>query len=211
MSSLLNTKKIKLRSNIRKALKDLSQIQIKEQSASICAKVTTSEAYMCSRGLSVYLPMAKEVQTYDIISCAFKDDKKVFVPKVLGDESKDMIMIQLKSLDELESFHKNKWGIPEPPVVEEDAAGVSEIDLVLVPGVAFDSRRSRLGHGKGYYDCFLSRIDGMRDRNGAKVTRVGLALEEQILDDGEIPMEEHDSLMDMVFSSSNCFKQDVIL
>jgi 5-formyltetrahydrofolate cyclo-ligase len=78
-----------------------------------------------------------------------------------------------------------------------------ELDLVIVPGLAFDRQCWRLGHGKGYYDRFLA---SMQDRHGhmpatgkTDVTvnlrqhnAVALALDDQIMGDGEIPHEEHD-------------------
>lgn len=63
-----------------------------------------------------------------------------------------MIMCEMGSLDEVHAMPKNKWGIPEPPAEgREDGVYCGLIDLVLVPGVAFDSSTNRLGHGKGYY------------------------------------------------------------
>ena len=65
-----------------------------------------------------------------------------------------MVMIKVHSIEEIDSFPRSKWGIPEPPTVpskEEDGVYVGRMDLVIVPGVAFDARCNRLGHGKGYY------------------------------------------------------------
>lgn len=66
-----------------------------------------------------------------------------------------MIMVEVASKLEMDSFPKSKWGIPEPPedfIIERpDGTYAGCIDLVFVPGVAFDVNCSRLGHGKGYY------------------------------------------------------------
>lgn len=63
-----------------------------------------------------------------------------------------MIMCEMRSLDEVHSMPKNKWGIPEPSAEgKEDGVYSGLIDLVLIPGMAFDRSRNRLGHGKGYY------------------------------------------------------------
>jgi 5-formyltetrahydrofolate cyclo-ligase len=63
-------------------------------------------------------------------------------------------------MEQISQFPKNKWGIPEPYVSPEEilAAQVPLVDAVIVPAVAFDKCRRRLGHGKGYYDCFLNRL-----------------------------------------------------
>ena len=64
-------------------------------------------------------------------------------------------MIQIFKEEDIDSFPKNKWGIPEPSTEEAmrctDHTYSGKIDLVLVPGVAFDANCGRLGHGKGYY------------------------------------------------------------
>ena len=65
-------------------------------------------------------------------------------------------------MQEIEAFPRNKWGIPEPQGIAFSRDGLPDIDLVIVPGVAFDSTCQRLGHGKGYYDCFLHRLAGQR-------------------------------------------------
>jgi len=96
-----------------------------------------------------------EVQTYDLISEALALNKRVFIPKVIGKNPDDLVAIEIFSFSEIENFPKNSWGIPEPPVgilsQRHDVTQMGIIDLVIVPGVAFDSNCGRLGHGKGYY------------------------------------------------------------
>jgi 5-formyltetrahydrofolate cyclo-ligase len=66
-----------------------------------------------------------------------------------------------------------------------------EIDLIIIPAVAFSTVCTRLGHGKGYYDCFIERVTKSRNEQGkAKPFLVGVALDEQIVED--IPVEAHD-------------------
>lgn len=109
-----------------------------------------------SQALSAYLSMPQgEVVTYDIIQLAFLQKKRVFIPKILGKQSQDMFMLEIPSFAILNSFDRNRWGIPEPSreMVSNSPDGTSlgVIDLILVPGVAFDPMCGRLGHGKGYY------------------------------------------------------------
>lgn len=74
---------------------------------------------------------------------------------MLGPASADMRMFPLESEVEASSFPLTKWKIPEPPVdlvlSREDGVFTGDIDLVVVPAMAFDSRCNRLGHGRGYY------------------------------------------------------------
>jgi len=64
-----------------------------------------------------------------------------------------MQMLSVASLDEIGGFPRSKWGIPEPPddVGRDNALCACDLDLVILPGVAFDINCNRLGHGGGYY------------------------------------------------------------
>lgn len=67
------------------------------------------------------------------------------------------------------------------------------LDLVIAPGVAFTKTGGRLGHGKGYYDSFFKKLATIQEKSAFKV---GLALQEQVLD--EVPLSDHDVILDMV-------------
>lgn len=77
--------------------------------------------------------------------------------QVTGPGSPDMIMLRVAGPEAVEAFPKSKWGIPEPLLPapfepgRDDGTYAGRMDLVVVPGVAFDARCRRLGHGKGYY------------------------------------------------------------
>lgn len=73
--------------------------------------------------------------------------------KVIGPKSEDMVMLPVTSSQEIDDYPRSKWGIPEPPLSDNkpDATSSGKIDLVIMPGVAFDRGCNRLGHGKGYY------------------------------------------------------------
>ena len=146
-----------------------------------------------------------EIQTDEIIVDALHNRKRVFIPKVTGSESHDMVMVEIFSPEEVESFPKSKWGIPEPHLppdyIDSTRAG-GIIDLVIVPGTGFDRSGCRLGHGKGYYDTFL---DSLAKANAAlnmdNPKFVGLSLGCQMVEEGVIPMETHDRRLDLVINS----------
>jgi 5-formyltetrahydrofolate cyclo-ligase len=75
-----------------------------------------------------------------------------------------MLMLPVASSAEIDGFPRSKWGIPEPPVEppREDGTYSGRIDVVVVPGVAFDRKCNRLGHGKGYYGELFSGGEGIR-------------------------------------------------
>jgi 5-formyltetrahydrofolate cyclo-ligase len=137
--------------------------------------------YKAARRISVYLSMpGGEVSTSNIVHDALAQGKKVFIPYTYkasspkeGQPTSIMDMVELQSMSDFESLAADKWGIPTP---SEDSissrancfgsAGIKNgitpdgsegLDLIVMPGMAFDSDFGRLGHGKGFYDYFLAR------------------------------------------------------
>lgn len=125
-----------------------------------------------------------EIFTRAIILDALREGKLVFVPYVPATasltthESKSvMTMVSLQSKEDYESLRPNTWGIPTPDEttidgrevvggnhetdldkVNKERSSKKCLDLVVMPGLAFDKRLRRLGHGKGYYDVFLQKL-----------------------------------------------------
>ncbi|KAJ3277311.1 hypothetical protein HK104_003409 [Borealophlyctis nickersoniae] len=111
--------------------------------------------------------MAGEVSTADIIHNLFATGKNCFVPRWDGSE---MEMVKLSSLEDYKSLPMNKWNIPGPSHDEarENALDGDGLDLIIVPGLAFDSQGWRMGHGKGYYDRYLQRLAAHAQQRGQK-------------------------------------------
>ena len=153
MSSQLNLIKKNIRSEMKSRLSLISPETLKGESLQCCRIFLDSNMYRSSNALSVYLSMPNELQTSLIISTALIDKKRVFIPKIIGPNSKDMVMVEIRSIEEIESFPKSKWGIPEPELSHDfkDPTLSGIIDVICVPGCAFDTYFGRLGHGKGYY------------------------------------------------------------
>jgi len=164
-----------------------------------------------AKRVSVYLSMAREVQTLAILDKLFAENKRVFIPTVTGLNSHDMIMPELMSLDEFHSLEKSSWGIPEFSKAqlegrEDGLTGLesSLVDVVLAPGVVFSPSCDRIGQGKGYYDCFLEKLE--RKRESAALPKpfvIGLALDEQIR--MQVPTSSHDMRLDAVVTPTNLF------
>lgn len=77
---------------------------------------------------------------------------------------------------------------------------VGPLDLILLPGVAFSSSGGRLGHGMGYYDKYLHKYFDTFNRKINKTHLIGLAFREQIVDDGELPLDPLDYPLDFVLT-----------
>lgn len=111
-----------------------------------------------------------------------------------------MEMLRIYDVEDLGALPSGMWGIREPEQARSGSQGLREnaldvgLDLILMPGVAFDRSFSRLGYGKGYYDKFIStyKIKSHSRATHASPILLGLALEEHVLDAGTIPVGDMD-------------------
>lgn len=110
------------------------------------------EIYKKAKSVFVFISYKSEVDTRRIIEDILADGKKLLVPLVKGSE---MIAVEVKGIDDLEP---NKMGILEPKSGDE----VTDVDLTITPGLAFDKDGYRLGYGGGYYDKFFAKVDTIR-------------------------------------------------
>lgn len=119
----------------------------------------------------VYFSIGSEVETYQLARELLGMGKRVCGPAILKGRRELLPLLVKRIPDQLV---KGPYGIPEPSKELCEPIDPREIDVVLVPGVAFDLRGYRIGYGSGYYDRFLKRCEN--------ALRVGLAFELQILD-----------------------------
>ena len=96
--------------------------------------------------------MKTEVDTQYIMEDCFREGKNVLVPKIISDC--EFELVSLSSQSEVEKLPKDKWGIPIPPFENNNRMifhPEKTPEVILVPGVSFDAKCKRMGHGKGYY------------------------------------------------------------
>ena len=146
--------------------------------------------YQSARALGIYLSMPdREIQTGELVRQALEDGKSIFVPfihKPANEAMQIIDMLQLFSFTDLESLDRDAWNIPTLNAqsissrrnalgghgVDENAPaqgrGKPLLDLILMPGLAFDQSKLRLGHGKAFYDRYLTRYkEAMLQHEGA--------------------------------------------
>ncbi|MCL6581100.1 MAG: 5-formyltetrahydrofolate cyclo-ligase [Firmicutes bacterium] len=147
------------------------------------------EAFRRARTVMVYLAFRGEVPTDLIVRRAAEDGKVVCAPVTLPAERR-LVPVRLTGL--AGELRPGAYGILEPDPARYPAVPPDRVDLVVVPGVAFDLRGARLGYGGGYYDRFLAS-------EARRAVRAGLAFEVQI-SATPLPAAPHDCLMDLVFT-----------
>ena len=158
-------------------------------SRQICAKLAALPEYARAATVMFYVDARCEVRTRQFLPTARGEGKRVVVPYCVGDR---LELFRLESIDELAA---GAWRIPEPKLELRSRADrkvdLSELDLIVVPGVAFDAQGGRIGQGKGYYDRLLHLVR-------PDATLVALAFECQLFP--TVPMGPHDVYMDKVIT-----------
>ncbi|WP_460183923.1 5-formyltetrahydrofolate cyclo-ligase [Thermopirellula anaerolimosa] len=148
-----------------------------------------------ARTVMTYVSVGTEVATRDLISQLISLEKAIIVPYCQGI---DLRLFRLRTLEELVP---GTLGIPEPPPELREnpqrQARAEEIDLVLIPGLAFDRRGNRLGQGKGYYDRFLLSLR-------PTAFKLGLAFECQMVED--LPRTPRDTPVDAVLTEKMLYR-----
>ncbi|XP_013786771.1 5-formyltetrahydrofolate cyclo-ligase-like isoform X1 [Limulus polyphemus] len=194
-SAALRAAKEAIRAEVKKKLKVMSKDEKFCQSKLITDKLINYDRFKNSHRISIYLNTDHEVQTNGILEYIFKMGKECFIPKY-DSNSQHMDMVKLHSLEDLSKLPLTKWNIRQPADDDhrEEALATGGLDLIVVPGLAFDKRGGRIGRGGGYYDTYLNRC--LHDPHGRPYT-IGLAFAEQLLH--SVPMDVHDVIMDEVF------------
>jgi len=177
--------KTAMRAKIKAVLAEVTPDEIDSRSCRACENLMSTEAFKMARTILVYAPIDKEVDVSHLALGSFQESKIICLPKIDW-EHKRMWPVVVNGFDDHSlvpdryGLRTPKCGIPMP---------VDLIDLVVVPGLAFDSDGRRLGRGGGYYDRFLAQ-----NRFGGR--SLGLCFDCQIVD--AVPAEPHDHVMEMI-------------
>ncbi len=113
----------------------------------LCSRLTACEFFESAQHIAAYFPNDGEIDTWPVIHDAWFAGKSVYLPVVLPNGTLGFAPLTKTTL-----LENNRYGIPEPGHSAKDLRKPTELDLVLVPLVAFDDTLFRLGMGGGYYD-----------------------------------------------------------
>jgi 5-formyltetrahydrofolate cyclo-ligase len=170
-----------LRNRINLNKKTFSPDELRKMSYSIFSKVEAMDIFQHSEIIMTYWSLEDEVNTHEFI-LKWHGLKTILLPVIQED------ILVVKQFTDTESLVRgNRFEIDEPE--GELFAHYEKIDLILVPGMAFDKNYNRIGRGKGYYDRFLHGLDTFK---------IGICFHFQLLEN--IPVSETDIAMDMVIT-----------
>lgn len=172
--------------------KQLTRDFVDTYSKKVSELFLSQKFYKDATVIYTYLEYNTEIITRYIIEQAWRDGKRVAVPKVLGNGTEDGMM-EFYYINDFSSIEEGYCGIPEPCGCEEDIAEDDDV-LILMPGLAFDRKLNRLGYGGGFYDRYLER----RKAAGTSFFKVSLAYDFQLFE--ELETEAHDEKIDALIT-----------
>lgn len=166
-----------------------------ELSQQICGAFMSLPEYQAAKTVMFYIDVRSEVRTRHALPAALASGKKIIVPWC--NDQGELELFHLATMDELAI---GMYKILEPKTelrsLPEKQAKPTDLDIVMVPGVAFDRRGARMGHGKGYYDKLLQHAR-------PDTPLIALAFECQLFP--EIPTAAHDIFMDKIITETNAY------
>ena len=184
--------KNEIRKNLILQRNKLSKKTVQENSNSIMEKL---HSYIQkAENIMIFMNMGNEVEVSNLIT--LYSDKKFYIPKTLSDRN---MKINLYNENEL-ILHKFGYYESSSDIFYDE----NILDLIIVPAVAFDYMKNRIGFGGGYYDTFLSRIllnNRNNGKNRNKPLIIGVCYDFQLID--YIPSEVHDIKVDCIITEKN--------
>ena len=154
------------------------------RSDAVMSRVEQTKAFAKAKVVLLYWSMTDEVQTHDFVNRWYRD-KKLLLPCVDGDD------LRLRPYTGPDCMVAGaQFGIGEPDASLPEFTDLDKVEIIIVPGVAFDPTGNRMGRGRGFYDRLLKATPN--------AMKIGVAYDFQMLD--EIPVEPHDVKMGKVIS-----------
>ncbi|MGR9116707.1 MAG: 5-formyltetrahydrofolate cyclo-ligase [Gammaproteobacteria bacterium] len=166
----------------------------------ICDRFAALPAYKRAQTVMWYLHCRSEVRTQAAVTRQLAQDKRIVIPFCTEDKEGRPVL-GLWRLQDMCELVPGMWGILEPPKSRWGERGKTvapeQLDLIMVPGVAFDRQGGRLGNGAGYYDRLLRQVR-------VDCIKAGACYEAQLLP--EISMQPHDVRMDLVITEQTIYR-----
>lgn len=175
--------KKKVRETISEQKKQYSPEDLMKKSNEVMSVLEITGVFQDAKHILIYNNMSDEVATLDFIK-KWENEKKFYLPVTYKDK------IVFRAYNSKVVLKESSYGILEP--IGDDILDYKFVNLVVIPGVAFDRKMNRMGRGKGYYDKFLTQV---------KAPKVGICFDFQLLD--IVPFDDLDVKMDYIVSEND--------
>lgn len=178
--------KTTLRNKVREALSNMSAATYREQSFAIVRKVLQEPYIIEANTIGITISNKPEVDTIHLIEALWKLGKTVAVPKCNA-KTREMSFYAIESFAQLETVYMH---LREPIPEISEFVDANEMDIILVPGVVFDTQGYRIGYGGGYYDRYVLHYK--------KGKLISVLFDEQLYE--QVPIETHDYPVDLIIT-----------
>ena len=189
-SKSLDSAKSAMRAHVRDRIRGVDAGAREAASRRACERLASDRRFADASSVMLYMPMRSELDVTPLAMAALSQGKRVSVPRT-DTATGTLTPIGVGSFSEA-SMPADAMGVRTPAGGPEVAA--DSLDLVVVPGMAFDRSGHRLGRGAGYYDRFLSRLS-------PHTATAGICFDEQLVE--AVPHGDHDRTVDCVFTPSH--------
>jgi 5-formyltetrahydrofolate cyclo-ligase len=184
----IQEKKHEIRNQIGKRLDALSESERLKKNKIITERLFEFANFLEAKISLLYIDLSHEVKTGEIIKRCLSYNKVIVLPAFIPDTYR----MKLMKIDNLDfCLQPGPRGVLEPNPAKCKTVPVEQIDIALIPGIAFDEKGGRIGTGKGYYDRLIPDLP-------ITTRKVSLAFEEQIIQ--QVPMESHDKHVDIIIT-----------
>lgn len=180
--------KQKMREKILEARQQMPPALRHEHSLSIFNILIGLDPFKNSTVVMAYIDFKNEVETMPIIEHCLSEKKRIVVPVSIP-KTRQLLLSELR--DPKRELRPGTYGVPEPAPEHIRPFPAEDLDLILVPAVAFDTQGFRIGYGAGYYDRFFAALT-------RRVPSIGLAFESQLVD--RVPAEPTDWPVDYIIT-----------
>lgn len=177
----IDEEKKQIRFDMRHLKEELSTEEKENEAAKVFQRIEKMPEFIEANTILIYWSTTDELPTHNFIQ-KYCNQKLIILPSINADK------LVLKRFSSDATMVQRALGIWEPDLLEIYSG---KIDLVIVPGVAFDSKKNRLGRGKGYYDRFFRRN---------KTLKIGVGFDFQLIN--KVPINRNDMRMDRIVTPS---------
>ncbi len=160
----------------------------REKDGQIRERLSSLPEFAKAGSLLLYYPIKGEPDLTPLFYAIISEGRRLILPKVSGND------MRLITVEDPSQLRKGAYGIPEPSSGQETEP--SDVDLAVVPGIAFDRKGYRVGFGKGYYDRLLKKVSA---------PKVGVAYSFQVLE--SVPRDEWDEPVDVVVTENEVIRR----
>ena len=178
----IDEEKKRIRFDLKHIKEDLSDEEKEIAAAAVFGKLESLSEFKSAKTIMIYWSAPDELPTQTFIK-KWKDEKLIILPSIKGRK------LRLKRYSSDVNMVQRALGIWEPDLKE---IFDGKVNLVIVPGVAFDSKKNRLGRGKGYYDRFFRK---------QKTLKIGVGFDFQLIN--SVPLNTWDKRLDLILTPSN--------